>query len=121
MDRQDFNEEHDAKVAKLAEQLMRDWNRKLLAREPRAVIDLHQTVLDRMVEDDAKELFVLAATGIAIADVRFACMAHDAMYAVCQAEAKEQVERNLRAAADDHADWQIDMAIERRRMESGLR
>ncbi|MGZ4819360.1 MAG: hypothetical protein ACXVZJ_12080 [Terriglobales bacterium] len=87
-----YNEQRDAKVAELAEQLMQDWNRKLLARDQRAIRDLHNTVLERLTLDDAKELFVLAATGRAIADVRFASLTHDAMYEVCKADAEQGVQ-----------------------------
>jgi hypothetical protein len=110
MDRHDFNDERDAQVAKLAEQLMVDWNRKLQAREPRAVSDLHNTVLERLTEDDAKELFVLAATGRAIADVRFACLAHDAMYEVCKADAEKGVAFMEQSRAESHTDNRIAQA-----------
>lgn len=119
--REDYNEAVDAQVAQVAEQLMVDWNRKLLARDPRAISDLHNTVLDYMTGDVARELFVLAATGRAIADMRFACLAHDAMYAACKKEAEEQVKRKLRAATEDRSDLEIDMAIERRLLACGLR
>lgn len=111
MDRHDFNDERDAQVAELAEQLMQDWTRKLLVRDQRAISDLHNTVLERLTADDAKELFVLAATGRAIADVRFACMANDAMYADCKAAAEKAVELLEQRRAESRDDNRIAQAL----------
>ncbi|ALK97001.1 hypothetical protein AB595_21705 [Massilia sp. WF1] len=91
MPREDFNDERDVQVAKLAEQLVCDWTRKLQAGDQRAISDLHNTVLERFSQDDVKALFVQAVTGRAIADVRFASLAHDAMYEVCKADAERGV------------------------------
>lgn len=103
-----LSEQRDAEITKLAQKLVSDWAEKMLAGDERAISDLHNTVLDRLTEDDAKALFVEAATSHPAADVRFAKLAAEAMFAVCLADAEravEFVEQTARqVAAEDRAD-----------------
>jgi hypothetical protein len=110
MDRHDFDDERDAQVAKLTEQLVCDWTRKLVAGDQRAISDLHNTVLERFSQDDVKELFVQAVTGRAAADSRFACLAMDAMYEACKADAEKGVEHLEQRRTESRNDNRIAQA-----------
>jgi hypothetical protein len=83
------SEDRDALVSDLAMQLLRDWNRKLLAGERRALSDLQNVILDRLSEDDCKAIFVRAAVHQSGNDLNV--MAARAMYDRCLADAEKSV------------------------------
>lgn len=100
MDRRTSTEEdRDALIANLTEMALRSWTARLLAGEARAISDLQNVVLDRLSDDEAKTIFVQAATGQG-AD-GFNALAVKAMYDSCEVEAIKQVERMEQIRADE--------------------
>lgn len=92
MDRHQFDaEDRDGVVAELTEQRVRAWVRLLLAGDKRATSDLHNLVLDRLAEEDAKALFVQAATNPEAADITFGATVVTLMRDRCEADAENEV------------------------------
>jgi hypothetical protein len=94
------DDDRDAQVAELTEQLVRAWNLRLQAGEPRAISDLHNTVLDRLSEDTAASVFVQSVLDPAGAAKRFTDLAAEAMRAECENDALKQLEANEQRLAD---------------------
>ncbi|SDC70161.1 hypothetical protein SAMN05428966_102146 [Massilia sp. PDC64] len=108
MDRFPFDtDDRDGLIADLTERLMRDWSRRLLAGDARSISDLHNVMLDRLSADDAKALFVQAATNPAGADVQFAVLAAKTMRDVCEADATRCVENVEKGRAESRDENRI--------------
>jgi len=111
MDRVPFDtDDRDGLIADLTERLLRDWSRRLLAGDARSISDLHNAMLDRLSADDAKVLFVQAATNPAGADTQFTVLAAKTMRDVCEADATRCVENIEKGRADSRDDNRIHMA-----------
>lgn len=100
-------EDRDGLIADLTERLMRDWSRRLLAGDARSISDLHNCMLDRLSANDAKALFVQAATNPAGADAAFTELAAKTMRDVCEANATRSVEHIEQARAESRNDGRI--------------
>jgi hypothetical protein len=111
MDRHQFTtEDHDGLVAELTAQRVRSWVLLLQAGDQRATNDLHNLVLDRLAEDDAKALFVKAITDPDYAGPLFADIVMKLMHDQCVAAAENTVdamEKGRQQSADEN---RIDMA-----------
>jgi hypothetical protein len=97
-------EARDAEIAKRTEQRYAAWTAKLDARDPRAMSDLQNVILDHLSADEAKELFAKAATDKAEVGDRLAMLVRRFMYDECEADAikqVEQMERDRKQAADE--------------------
>jgi hypothetical protein len=110
MDRHPTEEDRDALIADLTERLVRDWSRRLLAKEQRAISDLHNVVLDRLSESDAAAIFIQAVTDPAGAEVRFSVLAAKAMRDAAEADAIRSVEFMEKARAESRNDNRIAQA-----------
>ena len=94
----------DTLIAETTARLLADWNAELNAGSQRAISDLHNTVLDRLSEDDAKGIFVQAMTDPAGAQASFGALVAKAALEVCAADAERTVDlllSDLVASADD--------------------
>lgn len=102
--------DRDGLIADLAERLTRDWSRRLLAGDARSISDLHNVMLDRLSADDAKALFVKAATDPADADAAFTALVGKTVRDVCKADATRSVENIEQARAESRDDGRIERA-----------
>lgn len=100
-------EDRDGLIADLTERLMRDWSLRLLAGDARSISDLHNCMLDRLSANDAKALFVQAATNPAGADAAFTALVAKTVRDVCAADATRSVETIEKARAESHDDGRI--------------
>lgn len=115
MDRYPFHaDDRDARIAELTEQLVRAWNLRLQAGEQRAISDLHNCMLDRLSADDAKALFVQAATSPAGADAAFTALVTKTVRDVCEADATRCVDNIAKDRAEARDADRIARAIENR-------
>jgi len=104
----------DTLIAETTERLLADWNAELQAGSQRAISDLHNTVLDRLTEDDCKALFVQAMTDPKSANVQFGALVAKAALDVCAADAERTVDLWLADLAASNTESRIDRAIEAR-------
>lgn len=107
-------EDRDGLIADLTERLRRDWSRRLMAGDARSISDLHNCMLDRLSADDAKALFVQAATSPAGADAAFTALAAKTMRDVCEADAERCVDNIAKGRAEARDADRIARAIENR-------
>ena len=105
-----FNaDDREGLVAELAEQRVRSWLRLLVAGDKRATADLQNLVLDRLAEEDAKQLFVQAVTKPQ-ADISFAATVRDLMRDYCHTQAENAVDDMERGRAESRDDNRIAMS-----------
>lgn len=81
----------EEKIAEITERLLGDWIAEIKAGSQRAISDLHNTALERLTEDDAKAIFIQAATDPAGAQAQFDQAIAKAMRAVCAVDATNTV------------------------------
>jgi hypothetical protein len=96
-------ESRETLVIDLTNQLLRDWTRKLMAGDARALSDLHNTVLDRLSEEDCKRVFVTAAVHQSGNELN--ALAARAMYDRCRADAEQSaafIELTRKQAVPEH-------------------
>ncbi|MDK6077914.1 hypothetical protein [Massilia varians] len=79
-------------IAETTDRLLGDWAVEIKAGEPRAISDLHNTVLDRLSEDDAKAIFIQSVLDPAGAENLFQNLTAKAMRDVCAADAERTVD-----------------------------
>jgi hypothetical protein len=89
----------DEEIAEIGAKLLAAWHAKLLAGDRRAISDLHNCVLDRLTEDEAKQLFIDAVTGKG--GDAFNVLAAKVMADTCEIEAIKQVERAEQFAEEE--------------------
>lgn len=99
-------EARDQHIADLTEQRLAAWREKLLAKDPRAESDLQNVILDRLSADDAKALFVKAATSGST--IHFEQLVARYMADQCEIEAIKEVEQLEKQRADEITDNRID-------------
>ena len=104
-------EDRDARVAELTEQLVRAWSLRLQAGEQRAISDLHNVVLDRLTQADAAAIFVLAVQDEAGAAQRMQQLAVDAMRAECENDALRQIEQAEQRRAESARENRIEQRV----------
>lgn len=102
----------DTLIAETTERLLGDWRAELLAGSARAISDLHNTVLDRLSEDDAKAIFIQSVIDPAGAENAFHNLAAKAMRDVCAADAERTVDLLFSDLAAGHTESRIERAIE---------
>jgi hypothetical protein len=117
MDRHQFDtEDREGLVAELTEQRVRGWVRLLLAGDKRATSDLHNLVLDRLAEEDAKALLIQAASEPAAAGATFTALVVKVMRDQCEADAEKAVDAMEQDRAESHTDNRIAQAALARAM-----
>lgn len=99
-------------IAETAERLLGDWRAELLAGSERAISDLHNTVLDRLSEDDAKAIFIQSVLDPAGAENHFQNLAVKAMRDGCAADAERTVDLLFADLTAGHTESRINRAIE---------
>lgn len=102
----------DTLIAETTQRLLGDWAAEIKAGVPRAISDLHNTVLDRLSGDECKALFIQAATDQAGANAGFAALVGQAMTDVCAADAERIADILLGQLVDNANESRIDRAIE---------
>lgn len=112
MDRHQFNEEdRDGLVGQLTAQRVRSWSLLLQAGDKRATSDLHNLVLDRLAEDDAKALFVGAALDPDAAGALFVDLVAKLMHDRCETDAEKAVDAMEQGRKESHDDNRIAQAL----------
>lgn len=104
-------EARDEAIAVRTEQRCAEWTAKLQARDPRAMSDLQNMILDRLSADEAKQLFVTAALGQISADDSLAGLVHRYMYDECEADAMKEVEKIEAERAADFDEFDAQMVV----------
>lgn len=99
-------------IAETTQRLLADWNAELQAGSARAISDLHNTVLDRLTEDDAKAIFIQSVLDPVGAENLFQNLVAKAMRDVCAADAERTVDLSLANLAEAQTESRIDRAIE---------
>ena len=99
-------------ITETTERLLGDWVAELQAGSERAISDLHNTVLDRLSEDDAKAIFIQSVIDPAGAENLFQNLAAKAMHDVCAADAERTVDLLLADLVASNTESRIDRAIE---------
>lgn len=99
-------------ITETTERLLGDWRAELLAGSKRAVSDLHNTVLDRLTEDDAKAIFIQSVLDPAGAENLFQNLAAKAMRDVCAADAERTVDLLLADLVTGHAEARIERVLD---------
>lgn len=89
----------DEEIAEIGAKLLAAWHAKLLAGDRRAISDLHNSVLDRLTEDEAKQMFIDAVTGKG--GDAFNVLAAKVMADICEVEAIKQVEQAEQRAEEE--------------------
>lgn len=101
-------------IAETTERLLGDWVAELTAGSARAISDLHNTVLDRLSEDDAKAIFIQSALDPAGAENLFQNLAAKAMRDVCAADAERTVDLLLGDLVEAQVEARIERAVDAR-------
>jgi hypothetical protein len=102
----------DTLIAETTERLLADWNAELQAGSQRAINDLHNTVLERLAEDEAKAIFVQAMTDTAGAQAQFGALVAKAALEVCVADAERTVDLLFSDMATAKTESRIDRVLD---------
>lgn len=98
----------DEQVASRTEKRLADWRQRLAAGDARATSDLQNVILDRLSADDAKALFVKAATE-GCTTIHFEQLVARYMADECEADAIKEVEQIERERDEDFAELDASM------------
>lgn len=93
-----YEESRDQKIAELTEQRLSAWRAKLVVKDPDAMRDLQNVILDNLSVDSAKAVLAHAAMGQSI---HFEQLIARYMADECEADAIKEVERMEAEAAND--------------------
>lgn len=85
------DEARDIEIAERTERRLADWRQKLVSRDPRAMTDLQNVILDQLSADDAKALLAKAATEPG-SQIHFEQLVARYMADQCEVEAIREVE-----------------------------
>lgn len=99
-------------IAETTDRLLGDWAVELKAGNQRAISDLHNTVLDRLSEDDAKAIFIQSVIDPAGAEQAFHNLVAKAMHDVCAADAERTVDLLLADLVAGHTEARIERVLD---------